>query len=78
MIKFIKIRKNGQIVYQETEDGRFRISRNYGIGVGTNRWVLTARDGSTPFNGYKRRPKDSDVELVETIAQAKEMIERYG
>jgi hypothetical protein len=78
MIKFIKIRKNGQIVAQETEDGRFRITRNFGIGVGTNRWVLKTTDGSTPFNGYKRKPKDSHVELVESIAQAKEMIERYG
>jgi hypothetical protein len=78
MIKFIKIRKNGQIVAHETEDGRFRVRRNMGIGIGQNRWIVRTTDGSTPFNGYKGKPKDSYVEIVQTIADAKEVIERYG
>ena len=78
MIKLIKIRKNGQIIAHETEDGRFRVRRNYGIGIGANRWIVRTTDGSTPFNGYRSKPKDSYVTIVQTIAHAKEAIERYG
>jgi hypothetical protein len=79
MIKFIKVRAtNGTIIRHETEDGRFTVRRNSGIGIGYDRWIVTAKDGSTPFNGYKGRPKDSYVEIVQTIAEAKDIIERYG
>jgi len=78
MIKFIKIRKNGHIIAHETEDGRFRISKNTGIGIGYNRWVIRTTDGSTPFNGYKGKPKACGAEIVQTIAEAKETIMEYG
>lgn len=78
MIKFIKIRKNGHFIRHETEDGRFQIRKNTGIGIGQNRWIVKTTDGSTPFNGYKGKPKASSVKIVQTIADAQEVIERYG
>jgi len=79
MIKFIKVRAtNGTIIRHETEDGRFAIRRNMGIGIGQNRWVVHCKDGSTPFNGYRGKPKACDSEIVQTMAEAKEVIMEYG
>ena len=79
MIKFIKVRAtDGTIIRHETEDGRFVIRRNSGIGIGQNRWIVHCEDGSTPFNGYRGMPKACAAEIVQTIAEAKEVIERYG
>ncbi len=77
-MKFIAVRRNNQIIRYETEDGRFFISKNSGIGIGYNRWVIRTTDGSTPFNGYKGKPKACSAEIVQTIADAKDAIERYG
>jgi hypothetical protein len=79
MIKFIKVRAtDGTIIRHQTEDGRFVIRRNYGIGIGQNRWVIRCTDGTTPFNGYRSAPKACASEIVQTIAEAKEVIEHYG
>ncbi len=77
-MKFIAIRKNNQIVRYETEDGKFTIRKNTGIGIGYNRWVINTTDGSTPFNGYKGKPNACGAEIVQTIADAKEAIKNYG